>query len=638
MPASRASTRGPAESSSASASATGPARSRPAPGPCGVANTLDGTVSRIDPATNAVSATIPVGDGPASIAAGDDGVWVANELSGTVTRIDPAGNAVAETIETGQRPVGLALDGDRVWVAARDASPAHRGGTLRVAVEDLGPTIDQVDYSLLWNLNLTGDGLTAYRRVAGTDGAELVPDLAVSIPTPADDGRTYTFQLRRGVRYSTGEPVRPGDIRRAVERYYRLGPAGASSYDAIVGAAACRRRPDACDLSQGIVADDAANTVTIHLARPDPNIVHNLALPFAHAVAPSAPPTEVTRRGLPATGPDMVAGYRPGRELRLVRNPAFHEWSRAARPDGYPDEILLTVAHGKSAALQDIEQGRLDTALFFRLAPAQLERLAVRYPDRLRAAPQPSTLLIALNTTRPPFDRLDARRAVAFAIDRDELTGLLGGPRFARPTCQILPPNFPAYAPYCPFTREPRGDGLWRGPDVEEARRLVASSGTAGATVVVRSDPAFPRQARYVATVLRQLGYRASARLTSNQKWFADAYGPDPEASPQVSLTGSAIDYPAPFTFFEQLRCGAFDPARFCDPAIDRQMDEALALQATDPAAADERWARIDRELTDQAPWIGYATPANVNFVGDRVGNVQNHPVWGLLLDQLWVR
>ena len=105
-----------------------------------------------------------------------------------------------------------------------------------------------------------------------------------------------------------------------------------------------------------------------------------------------------------------------------------------------------------------------------------------------------------------------------------------------------------------------------------------------------------------------------------------------------MALTGWAIDYPAPFTFFEQLRCGAFDPARFCDPAIDRRMDEALALQATDPAAADERWAAIDRELTDQAPWIGYATPANVSFLGDRVGNVQHNPVWGLLLDQLWVR
>ena len=118
-----------------------------------------------------------------------------------------------------------------------------------------------------------------------------MPDLAASIPTPTDDGRTYTFQLRRGVSYSTGEPVGPEDFRRAIERYYRLGPAPAPYYDVIVGAAECRRDPSACDLSRGIVADVAGHAVTIHLTRPDPNLIHYLALPFAHAVAPSAPPS-----------------------------------------------------------------------------------------------------------------------------------------------------------------------------------------------------------------------------------------------------------------------------------------------------------------------------------------------------------
>ncbi len=76
-----------------------------------VANTLDGTVSRIDPNSNAVVAVIPVGDGPGSLAIGDEGVWVGNEFDGTVMRIDPRTNTVVESIETGQRPAGLALDG-----------------------------------------------------------------------------------------------------------------------------------------------------------------------------------------------------------------------------------------------------------------------------------------------------------------------------------------------------------------------------------------------------------------------------------------------------------------------------------------------------------------------------------------------
>ena len=600
-----------------------------------VANTLDGTVSRIDAATNAVTATITVGEHPASLAAGAQGVWVANELGGTVMRIDPDTNTVVETIATGQRPAGLVLDGRRLWVAARDASATHRGGTLRVGgdASDLG-SIDQVDYSLAW-LNLTGDGLTAFRRVAGADGAGIVPDLAVAIPTPADNGRTYTFQLRRGVRYSSGEPVGPEDFRRAIERFFRLGPGG-EYYGAIVGAAQCRRRPARCDLSRGIVVDAAANTVTFHLTRPDPDLIHTLALPFAHAVAPSAPRTRATGKGLPATGPYVIASYRPGREVRFVRNPHFREWSRAARPDGYPDEILV-IATPEPGAVSSVEQGRLDAMLHGRLEAAELERLAVLYPDRLRVAPVVGTFIVALNTTRPPFDRLDARRAVAYAIDREALIRIGGGSRTAQPTCQVLPPDFPGYEPYCPYTQDPRADGVWSRPDLDEAKRLVARSGTAGAAVVVRTWPEFAEEARHVAQTLRQLGYRASARTSSPEEWLADAYGPGERNPVQIGLSAWVIDYPAPSTFFEQLRCGSADPARFCDPAIDRQMDAALALQNMDPAAADKKWTAIDRALTDRAAWIGYATPRKATFLGSRVGNFQFHPVWWVMLDQLWV-
>ena len=63
-----------------------------------VANSLDGTVSRIDPHNGAVIATIAVGEGPAAIATGTGGVWVANQFAGTVSRIDPATDTVARTI------------------------------------------------------------------------------------------------------------------------------------------------------------------------------------------------------------------------------------------------------------------------------------------------------------------------------------------------------------------------------------------------------------------------------------------------------------------------------------------------------------------------------------------------------------
>ena len=76
---------------------------------------------------------------------------------------------------------------------------------------------------------MTGDGLVGFKRVSGLDGGTLVPDLATSLPVPTDGGRTYTFQLRSGIKYSNGEPVRASDLRRALERDFLLGSPGMGS-------------------------------------------------------------------------------------------------------------------------------------------------------------------------------------------------------------------------------------------------------------------------------------------------------------------------------------------------------------------------------------------------------------------------
>jgi peptide/nickel transport system substrate-binding protein len=76
----------------------------------------------------------------------------------------------------------------------------------------------------------------------------------------------------------------------------------------------------------------------------------------------------------------------------------------------------------------------------------------------------------------------------------------------------------------------------------------------------------------------------------------------------------------------------------FCDKAIDARIRRTLELQERDPAAANESWAAIDRDLTDQAPRVFLYTPNGADFVSKRVGNYQFHPVLGTLFGQLWVR
>ena len=208
-----------------------------------VANTLDGTVSRINPQTNRVSATVPVGEGPAAIAVDQSGVWVANQYAGTISKIDPTTNTVARTVTVGNRPAGIAIADGQVWVSAQAEARSHRGGTLTLLTKGQPGSLDPLSISSEWLHQWTMDGLTAYKRVGGFGSAQVVPDLAAWLPSPTDGGTTYTFQLRRGIRYSNGAPVRPEDFRRALERDLKLGPnPQTSDYFANVG-----RRRRLCD-------------------------------------------------------------------------------------------------------------------------------------------------------------------------------------------------------------------------------------------------------------------------------------------------------------------------------------------------------------------------------------------------------
>src|SRR4029077_14591786 len=116
---------------------------------------------------------------------------------------------------------------------------------------------------------LTNDALLAYVRIGRA--LRVVPDLALSVPEPADGGLSYTFRLRPGIRYSDGRLVQPEDFRRAIERLFRVDAPWSRNYTSIAGTTACT--VNRCDLSRSIVVDDAARTITFNLRNPDPNFL-----------------------------------------------------------------------------------------------------------------------------------------------------------------------------------------------------------------------------------------------------------------------------------------------------------------------------------------------------------------------------
>jgi peptide/nickel transport system substrate-binding protein len=615
-----------------------------------VANSQDGTVSRIDPATSSVSDTIgDVGTSPAAVAAGGGAVWVASARDGTIARLDPETGRVDEVIPVESSPSALALEGEKLWTATLPSLESHRGGVLRVESFPLGcrcvdPAVirDYPEGQLV--LPLVHDGLVAYRRVNGIGGGALVANLAQRLPTPTDEGRTYTFQLRRGIRFSDGTPVRASDVRYSLERLLTIEPGQASTY-AIAGSTECAdAEAEVCDLSQGIEVDDATGTITIRLNEADPEFLHKLSFPSAFVVPTGTPPRQVTGGSIPTTGPYRIASLDPKRELRLVRNPHFRVWSPDARPDGYPDEIRFRFSRNPEAQLAAVERGEADW--MFDPPIERLQGLLTRYPGRLHSDAPPWTDYLFLNTRVPPFDDLAVRQALNYAVDRGRMVRLLGGTLKARVTCQILPPAVPGYSPYCPYTNGPNQAGTWSAPDLGRARSLIATSGTRGARIEVLAYERFGRgdYGRYVVDLLRRLGYRSSLRvIPDSEEYFA--YVMDSRNEVQIGPFGWYADAASASFLRDLFSCASFAPrsagnlnlSAFCDREIEATMQEAGDLQASDPVRANELWTEVDRALADRAAAAPLVNQRVVTFVSARVGNYQFHPLWTTLFDQLWV-
>jgi peptide/nickel transport system substrate-binding protein len=533
---------------------------------------------------------------------------------------------------------------------ASSGGGGHSGGTFTILANAAFGVADPAqNYTLQeWQLLIdTHDGLVQFKRVGGAPGTELVPDLATAIPQPTDGGKTYTFQIRKGIKFSDGTVMKPSDFVHTFERQFTV-PGPTSFYSGIVGADACK--PTKCDLSQGIVADDSAYTLTIHLTAPDPEFLDKISLPFVYVV-PSSTPTKNTGNVVPpGTGPYMWKSYDPNKEAVLVRNPYFKVWNADAQPPGYPDSIVEKYGLPISEEVTQVENGSADEVFDGDVIPSdRLNELNdPKYADQVHINPLTAEWYFALNTKRPPFNNLQARQAINFAADRAAYVKIGGGTSLAQPTCQILPPNFPGYKPYCPYTAG--GDTTtWTAPDLAKAKQLVDQSGTKGMKVVVNSatDETSKALAEQMVSDLNAIGYKASTQLLNGSIQYPYVQNSKNVDKWNIAWSAWYQDYPAPSDFLVVLLgCGSIHPgsdaspniAEFCNPSIDAKMQQAEQMGATDPEGANNLWAEIDHEVTDQAPWVDLYNPKQIDFLSKRVQGYQWNPQWYILIDQQWIQ
>jgi peptide/nickel transport system substrate-binding protein len=525
----------------------------------------------------------------------------------------------------------------------------HAGGTFTILANSAFGVADPAqNYTLEeWQLLIdTHDGLVGFAKVNGVAGSKIVPDLATSIPLPTNGGKTYVFHIRKGIEFSNGMPLLPSDWVTTLERQFTVPGGNPGFYSQIVGASACSTK--GCNLSQGVVPNNSAMTLTINLTSPDPELMDQLSLPFAFAV-PANTSMKLTGNNVPpGTGPYMWKSYNPNTEAVLVRNPHFHVWSKIAQPAGYPNEIIEKYGLQVSDEVTEVQNGEANEVFDGDQIPSdQLTQLnSAQYASQVHVNTLTADWYMALNTSRPPFNNLDARQAINYAANRAAYVRIAGGPSLAVPACQILPPNFPSYVPYCPFTTG--AQTVWSGINLAKAKALVQASGTKGMKVVVNgtNDQVGKALAEQMAADLDSIGYKASTQLLTAAAQYPYVQNSANSSKWNVAWSAWYQDYPAQSDFLNVLLgCGSIHKnsdaspniAEYCNQSIQSQMATAEAEEATNPSGAASLWTTIDHEMTLQAPWVDMYNPKQIDFLSKNVNGYQWSPQWYILIDQLWL-
>jgi peptide/nickel transport system substrate-binding protein len=467
-----------------------------------------------------------------------------------------------------------------VVLAALAAVPA-RAATVTVGYPSYPDFTDpQLGYTVAaWQISAqTHLGLLTYARAEGPAGTQLIPGLAEAMPAISPDGLTYTFRLRRGLRYSNGGPVRARDFEHAVKRLITLESGGASFFSGtIAGAERYQRRGRARGDITGISA--RGRTITIRLVAPSGQFPYILTMPFASLV-PSSTRFEVyTRRPVPGAGPMRITSMRVPNRIVLKRNPRF---SIPGIPRATGDTVRI-VRGARRPDLIDDPSG-----------PA---------PAGTRLETTASTYYFFLNHRTPPFDRKEVRQAVNFAVDKPALRALFDGQ--LQPGCTFLPP---ALAPERQSEPCPYGDPN-AAPQVERARQMIAAAGATGARVDVYGNT--EEQTRKVTNayvgMLDAIGLDARAKIVDGEVYFQTIGTRRTRA--QTGFANWFQDFPHPGNFFFLV-----DPdtirsrnnqnfGNVGDPRIKSELDRLQGLPLAD---AMPGYAALDRLLVDEASVVPY--------------------------------
>jgi len=519
--------------------------------------------------------------------------------------------------------------------SAGSAGAPVDGGTLRGAIPDNPDHLDTgISFAVEgWELlEATNNGLLTFKKAGGGQQSVIEPDIATAMPVVTDNGRTYTFQVRKNVMFSppVNRAVRPSDFQYAIERLFHVGSPGVGFYTNIAGANAYAAH-QASHIS-GIVADDKTGTIAFHLVKPDGAFLDDMAIPFAFAVPAGMPYKDISTdpQWRVATGPYMVKTYTPKQQIVLVRNPNFHQWT-AASPKGHVNEVDITIGTTPEQAVNETIDGQLDWYMEA-VPPDRFTALRAQYPKQTFLFPRNNVTYFSMNTRKPPFDKLGVRQAVNYAIDRNALVKIFGGQGI--PSETVLPPGFgSSYQEHHLYPH-----------DLAKAKQLIQQAGATGASVQIwttNADPA-PKAAEYLASVLSQIGLNVTGVKAVDDSVYWDTLLTQ-SGDPQIAFNHFDQDFPEGEDFIDTtlngehiVNVGNNDVSNTNDPTLNAMIDRTKLMPLG--AARNAQWAKIDAYfMQHDAGWAPFLHLEQATFVSPRLHGLIFTGSYFELIPEMWL-
>ncbi|MDQ1006530.1 peptide/nickel transport system substrate-binding protein [Streptomyces sp. V4I23] len=515
----------------------------------------------------------------------------------------------------------------------------QRGGTLTVLSNQdfthLDPARNWVMSDMDFGTRLLYRTLVTYKAEPGASGGELTPDLAEDLGVPSNGAKTWTFKLKKGLKYEDGSPITAQDIKYNVERSFSPDLPGGPDYAAryLAGAEGYQGPSQGKQLDSVKTPD--AHTIVFELRKPFAEFPYATVLP-TFAPVPKAKDNGPQYDNRPfSSGPYKIESYARDKQLTLVRNTHWDPKTDTVRK-AYPDKVVMTMGL-KATQIDDrliaSSGGDASAVQWRKLSPESTSKVLTRAEVKARLLAESSncTEMVQMHTGRAPFDNVKVRQAVQYALDREAVTTASGGPALNDPATALMPGSLFA-------GKQPDSLKIPLTGDVEKAKQLLKEADRAGgfSTSITVSNGD-----KGVGEAIQQSLGRAGIKVvieTVDPSAFYDTIG-DTKNRTDLVYTGWCPDYPSGSTFLPFVFDGRYikekgnsgNHSLFRDDATMKRMDEIAAM--TDAAQANKAWQELDGQILAKAPTAPAVVERMPLLIGTNIAGAFGHTSFGGQLD-----